>query len=241
MSHFSISVLSLFGHLPLMAEEAPKTILVVNKGVGGQTSKDGLARFERDVIEVKPDHLILYFGINDACNSGKLVPVERFSQNMQTMIDRSPTRSIILVTPNPVMSDYLALRHPKHPFKTDFQSHLDKFDAAIRKLSKKNRIPIADLRKLVDENGGAAKTRGSLIRNEANRGGKDGVHLTADGYRLMAGLFEPLLTDRIKAGEIVVCLGDSITFGAHVRGAGTIAGETYPAWLSVILNRMIVQ
>ena len=239
MSHFSISVLFLFGPLPLMAEEAAKTILVVNKGVGGHTSKDGLARFERDVIEVKPDHLILYFGINDACNSGKLVPVERFSRNMQTMIDRSPTRSIILVTPNPVMSDYLALRHPKHPFKADFQSHLDNYDAAIRELASKNKIPIADLRKLMDENGGAAKTRGSLIRNEANRGGKDGVHLTTDGYRLMAGLFEPLLKDRIKAGEIVVCLGDSITFGAHVRGAGTIAGDTYPAWLSVILNRMI--
>ena len=36
-----------------------------------------------------------------------------------------------------------------------------------------------------------------------------------------------------------MCLGDSITFGAHMPGQGTTCGETYPAWLSVMLNRMV--
>ncbi len=219
--------------------ERPAAVRVLNRGVGGNTSSDGLARFQRDVVQARPDHLILYFGINDALNSGKLVPPARFVENMQAMIDRSPTRSIILVTPNPIIADYLVLRHPQHPRKDDLVSHLNRYDAAIRQLAKKNRLPLADLRKLVDEQGGATRDRGCLVRNTKNSGAKDGVHLTPEGYRRMAELFGPLLEDRIKPGQVVVCLGDSITYGAHVEGAGTSTGQTYPARLATLLDRIV--
>ena len=218
---------------------APEPVLVVNRGVGGHTSKDGLARYARDVIEVKPDHLVLYFGINDACNSRKLVPVDTFRANLQEMIDRSPCRSIVLVTPNPVMGEYLADRHPTHPQKHDFQGHLDTYDAAVRDLARKNGLAVADLRKMVAEHGHPAGSSTSLIRNERNGGGRDGVHLTARGYEQMAAAIAAILQDRIKPGDVVVCMGDSITYGSHMAGAGTAYGDTYPAWLSLFLNRSL--
>ena len=238
---FSPCIASLHAAAPPRPDpaETREPVAVVNKGIGGHTSKDGLRRYTRDVIEVGPDHLVLYFGINDACNSGKLVPVDTFIANIQQMIDRSPCRSIVLVTPNPVMSEYLADRHPTHPQKHDFQGHLDKYDAAVRELAHKNGLPLADLRELVDRHGGAAASPTSLIRNEKNGGGRDGVHLTARGYKQMAAAVAAVLRDRVTPGEVVVCLGDSITYGAHMTGAGTARGDTYPAWLSLFLNRAL--
>ena len=78
-----------------------------------------------------------------------------------------------------------------------------------------------------------------LIRNEANSNSKDGIHLREEGYRLMAELFAPIFQGKVKPGQVVVCLGDSLTYGAHVDGQGTSRGHTYPAYLQLLLNRMI--
>ena len=41
-------------------------INIINAGVGGQTAAQGLARIERDVIDKKPDLVVVCFGLNDA-------------------------------------------------------------------------------------------------------------------------------------------------------------------------------
>ena len=224
-----------------VSAQAAEPVLVVNKGIGGHTSRDGLAPFERDVVAVKPDHLILYFGINDACNSRKLVPLPDFRRSMQAMIDRARTvgvKSIVLVTLNPIVSEYLLERHRTHPHQDDIKEHVATYDAAVRRLARENGLALADLRGLIERHGGATLKRESLVRNEANSRSRDGVHLTKQGYRLMAELFEPIFRDRVEPGEVVVCLGDSLTYGAHVAGAGTAFGSTYPAWLWLVLNRL---
>ncbi|NOX56294.1 MAG: hypothetical protein GXP27_17990 [Planctomycetes bacterium] len=224
---------------PPAADRSSRCIRVLNRGVGGNTSRDGLARFDRDVVAAHPDHLVLFFGMNDACNSAKLVPVDQFERNLQAMIDRSPTSSIVLVSLNPIIADYVAARHPRHPFRGSLQQHLAKYDAAVRRLARRNHLPLADLRKLIETRGGASLQCDSLIRNEKNSGARDGVHLTADGYRLLAGRVAEQLRGRVQPGDVVLCFGDSLTFGAHVRGAGTATGETYPAWVGRLLNRTL--
>ena len=113
------------------------------------------------------------------------------------------------------------------------------YDRTIREVAKKNRLPTADLRKMVEARGGATTAKNSLIRNEANSNSKDGVHLREDSYRLMAQLFAPILGPQLKPGDVVVCLGDSLTYGANVAGSGTSRGRTYPAWLWLVLNRIV--
>lgn len=224
------------------AQPAPAEILVLNRGVPGNNSGNGLARFQRDVLAAKPDHVIICFGINDACNSQNLVPFDRFQRNIQTMINRAQTagiHGIVLVPPNPIIHDYWIRRHPTHPFKDDIATYLAKYDAAIRVLARMNHLDVADLRRLVEEHGGASVADQSLIRNEVNSKSQDGVHLTAKGYQLMAELFDPIFKDRVKPGQTVVCLGDSITYGANTVGAGTSYGQTYPAWLWLTLNRRV--
>ncbi|NQT13084.1 MAG: hypothetical protein HQ582_10075, partial [Planctomycetes bacterium] len=161
--------------------------------------------------------------------SGKLVPLDEFRRNLQAMIDRAraaKVETIVLVTMNPIIPEYWRLRHPGHPQRDQIRAHMAKYDSAIRKVAEKNVLPIADLRRLVEEHGGATTAASSLIRNEASAKSKDGVHLREEGYRLMAELFVPILRDKVKAGDVVVCLGDSLT----------AAKNGYCRYLSAYLN-----
>lgn len=237
----TLSLVALILAPTAVVQNTPEPVLVVNRGVGGATTRNGLARFAKDVEEVKPDHLIIYFGINDSANSAKLVPLDEFGRNLQTMVDRARavgTESIVLVTMNPIIAEYWILRHPNHPRKHEIDAHMAEYDRVIRKVAEANALPVADLRKLIEARGGATTANDSLIRNEANSKSTDGVHLREDGYRQMAELFVPIFKNRVKPGQVVVCLGDSLTYGAHVAGQGTSRGRTYPAWLWLMLNRM---
>ena len=217
---------------------AAPPVRILNQGVGGNTSRDGLRRFPKAVEQLRPEHLILYFGMNDALNSGKLVPLDEFTRNLQSMIDRARAigvKSIILVTINPIVGQYVKQRHPRHP-KADLDAWLSEYDRAVRALAARNKLPLADLRAAVLAHCSDQEAKESLVRNIANSRSRDGVHLTPEGYEILAQCLLPLLAKRVKPGDLVICFGDSLTYGAHVKGAGTSEGETYPACLSRLLN-----
>jgi len=77
------------------------------------------------------------------------------------------------------------------------------------------------------------------LRNEANSRSKDGVHPTSGGYDVIAGaVYQGMKTAGWQDAGAVVCFGDSITYGAGMKGAGTAAvdAETYPAKLARLLD-----
>ena len=59
----------------------------------------------------------------------------------------------------------------------------------------------------------------------------DGVHLTAAGDKVLAKTFFDLVAPQLKGTEMIVCFGDSLTYGYQLPGAGTADGDTYPAML----------
>ena len=74
-------------------------VRVTNSGIGGNTSRDLLARFDRDVVDLNPDWVSICIGINDvwrqfdtpAIPDGHVLP-EEYERNMETMILRSRVR-----------------------------------------------------------------------------------------------------------------------------------------------------
>lgn len=84
-----------------------KDAVVVNSGVGSDTTEGGLKRFERDVLAHKPTHVFIMFGLNDAWvkqgASKPLVALDRYAANLKQMIAilRSKKITPILMTSNP--------------------------------------------------------------------------------------------------------------------------------------------
>ncbi len=64
-----------------------------------------------------------------------------------------------------------------------------------------------------------------------------GAKTTAEGYRLLGESVAKVIRPELKIGDVVVCFGDSITFGAHMKGAGTAKGDTYPSFLKRALEK----
>lgn len=81
----------------------PGKVDVINTGVGGNTSRDGLARLDQDVLRHHPDLVVIMFGVNDenARPAGNDVPVAEYRANLQRMVDTIRTQThacVILMT-----------------------------------------------------------------------------------------------------------------------------------------------
>jgi acyl-CoA thioesterase-1 len=115
---------------------------VINSGVGGHTTADGLARFDRDVLAHKPTHVVIMFGLNDCwIDDGKTAPrltQEQYAANLKKMIDklRADKIAIVLMTPNPVIA-------PKYPPARN--AHLKKYVQEVRRLARTEKLPLIDV------------------------------------------------------------------------------------------------
>ena len=184
--------------------------------------------------------------MNDAMNSAKLIGEKEYRKNLTAMTSaarKAGVRSVLLLTIHPVITDYLSQRHPRHPQRKRLQAHLAEYDAAVREVAKRTGTILVDWRaRFLAESPGrsvgeaVANQQDCLVRCEANCGKRDGNHLTAAGYRLLADEVARALRGRVKAGDVITCFGDSITFGSHMAGQGSAAGQTYPAFLHAALR-----
>lgn len=55
---------------------------IINAGVGGNNSRALLARLEEDVLSRDPSLVIIMVGTNDALNSGALVSLDEYRENL---------------------------------------------------------------------------------------------------------------------------------------------------------------
>lgn len=77
-------------------------VKVINAGISGQSTTEGLARLERDVLMHRPDLVTISFGLNDMTRLSE----EQYGKNLETLIARcrAANVSVVLCTPNSVIS-----------------------------------------------------------------------------------------------------------------------------------------
>ncbi len=109
-------------------------IRVTNAGISGNTSRDLLARFDKDVIALKPDIVSICIGINDVWRQfdsptipDHQVMPDEYEKNVAAMLEKlqSGPRDVFLMTPyymEPNTSDAMRAR-------------MDEYGAACRRLS----------------------------------------------------------------------------------------------------------
>lgn len=205
---------------------------VINAGVGGNRSAALLGRLSKDVLAHGPTTVVVMVGTNDRLNSGGFVDAKTYRETVETLVDRIQQggSKVLLVTPPPCIPELLFTRHDPQKFAD--QSPGERM-AEVREIlldvSKEQGVPLVDFHEHLLREKIADKQVTSVIRNVANSGVKDGVHLTPRGYELLA----QLIADKIKAANLpaskVVCFGDSLTKGS--------AKTSYPTYLNAILNR----
>ena len=214
---------------------------VVNLGKGGLSSWEILNKKLPEALILKPQTTVLLAGTNDMINSGKLASYKSYEDNLQQIITRlkDAGSQVILVTIPPCSERLLFKRHRQEAFGRETPSErIIKANQIVRKLAENNQCRLVDFYQIVRQRGDV-DGKASLIRNPANGGGEDGVHPGAEGYKILAGaIFAIIKDENLPAGKIV-CLGDSITCGAGVKGEGTAAGETYPGKLAELLSESL--
>lgn len=214
---------------------------IINAGVGGNSSANLLLRLDRDVLSRHPDIVVLLVGTNDMLNPARLVSLQVYRKNLSELVTRIATSGaqLLLLTAPPCYAPYLLSRHDPALFKGEEPNEkIRAANAIIRTIAQERKIPLVDLYPVFAEIGAVGENADSLLRNINNSGAKDGVHPTPAGYQVMARkVAETMRLHDLAAKRRIVCFGDSITFGAHVKGAGTATGETYPAQLALLLAR----
>lgn len=159
---------------------------VIGAGVGGNKVYDLYLRMEEDVLNKKPDLVVIYIGVNDVWHkltSKTGTDQDKFVKFYQGLINKIQANGakVVLCTP--------AVIGEKKNGANELDTELDKYAEEIRKLSLKNNLPLVDLRKLFTEydlqNNPEDLAKGILT--------VDGVHLNEKGNKTLADNLLPLV------------------------------------------------
>lgn len=216
--------------------------LVINAGVGGNSTRNLLKRVDKDVLAHNPEVVVMMVGTNDALNSRNSVPLDEYEANVKKLVDAflRVGAKVVLMTIPPCYDELLFSRHkPEFFAERKPVDRIADVNGVVQRIGKMEGVTVVDIYTLIEEKGGAGPEETSLIRNLANSRSKDGVHPTVEGYNLIAdAVFHKLQQLDWHKAKTIVCFGDSITYGASMKGAGTAedGADTYPAKLAKLLK-----
>lgn len=241
-------LISAFSYAPTSKEDKSNSLYqvtvdqwtILNKGRGGDSSFEMLSRIQEDIIQENPDLVFLSVGMNDMINLEKYVDYHTFEKNYQKIIDRLHNENfeVVLLNLTPVDTVAVKVWYKESLFHEKPQDKIKKANKVINELAKRNEIPLIDLYDAFVTENRKEEHAGKLIMNKKNSGTDDGVHLTQAGYQLIAReLFNYMtLEKRISGDKKIICFGDNLTYGSHMRGAGTSTGHTYPGFLAKLIK-----
>jgi lysophospholipase L1-like esterase len=169
-----------------LGADAPR---VLNAGRNGNTSVEGLARIENDVLAHRPGLVLVEFGNDATDDPARHVPVDRFLENLRT-IHRLVTgiggRTMLMTFP-PIVSAWHSNRDNPNYAKTGGPDGTqEQYRKATRGETKKLACPFFDL-------DGCVRTAAQTLGWEALIQKSDGVHFTDAGNRLVAETLTPIV------------------------------------------------
>lgn len=187
---------------------------VVNSGIGGNTSSQGLARIEEDVLNHKPDYVIINFCMNDHVipDDGTGLPkvsLEQFQDNILKMVSliRGIDAVPILATPHRIVegnagdgmggagADHYYRRHPAKLYKEagGANDQLRRYCDMIVDIGKKYGVTVIDIN-------AASETQDlySILINNRNSTEDDGVHINENGAKFYAEKISEVLLKIIE-------------------------------------------
>jgi len=162
-----------------------QNIETINAGISGHKSTDMIARFQRDVLDKKPDLVTISVGVNDVWHGfydnhpkgdgPRGVKLEDYRTNVESMVTQAQGIGAKVV----ILSTTVIQEDPK----SGENRKAAKYNAALRDIAREHNCAFIDFQKPFRE----------LINNyRSTTGGKDnfltvdGVHMNAEGNKVMA-------------------------------------------------------
>ena len=147
-------------------------VAVINAGMPGDTTEDGLKRLNKEVLIEKPDEVVIFFGANDA-SLDRNITVATFRENLETMIQK-----VILITPPYADSG----RRPERP-----QTRIKELVKVAQEVGAAHNLPVIDLYKAMTVYPGTDEFLQA-----------DGLHFSQVGYELLGALIVREIKGRLK-------------------------------------------
>ena len=151
----------------MLKKKYPKaTITIINRGLPGDTSRGGLFRLQKHVIEENPDLVLLQFALNDALTG---FTVDEFYSNMKSMVEQiqQDTSAEILLMTSPLIYDRV------------MQRMAEPYYGRIITLAAEKKLPLAQVHEYWGQKiSGGVEHRG-LVQDDL-------AHPTVEGHLLMA-------------------------------------------------------
>ena len=176
-------------------------VRVINAGVGGNSTTDGLDRFDRDVLAHHPDLVVIQFGINDSAvdvwrnppATSPRVSIEAFKANLRLLIERSRQAGarVVLMTTNPIRwTPKLKELYGKMPYNPDRPDGFDlpllsRYNAAARRVANEAGVPLVDV-------------HAEFMRGDVDALLLDGMHPGDAGHAIVAGLLAPVIRQQLQ-------------------------------------------
>jgi len=164
---------------------------IINAGVGGNTTREGLQRIGPDVLAHNPDYVLVEFGGNDAsADPDKHVSTHEFHANLsaiRNLIAAETSVRLVVLTFSPIIDKWHAWGS-KEPFIEcgGLDACVELYREITRRFAADHELVLADIDK--------------ALRSEISLHGParyilaDGVHLTEEGNEVVArAVFEALL------------------------------------------------
>ncbi len=166
---------------------------IINAGVGGNTTKLAMTRFESDVLAKKPDIVIIQFGINDAAvdvwktppETTSRVSLKAYETNIRKFIRQLKNRGsqVVLMTPNSLRwTPKLIKFYGKPPYlpgdKNGFNVLLVQYAESVRRIGKEESVPVIDVYSAFEKYG---NVRGQSVDDLL----LDGMHPDKKGQQIV--------------------------------------------------------
>ncbi|WP_052201071.1 SGNH/GDSL hydrolase family protein [Terriglobus sp. TAA 43] len=155
----------------------------LNRGIGGQTTPQMLLRFFQDVVQLKPNVVVINGGTNDIAGNTGPSSIEMIEHNLEAMAEIAEAHGIrvVLTSVTPAF-DYPWRKglEPAHKVVA-LNAWIKAFCAERRYIYADYFTPMADEKQGMKE--------GLSV---------DGIHPTAEGYKIMAPIAESAITQALQ-------------------------------------------
>jgi len=186
----------------ILAKELPQQgipVKVINAGIGGNTTQNAVARFEKDVLDKQPDLVVIQFGINDSAidvwrkppATKSRVSQKKYEANLRSLIDQLQKRNIkvVLMTSNSLRwIPRIKKLYGKPPYDPEdprgFNLFLKDYAQSVRDIAREKQVPLVDVYTAFEEyDKQPGQSTDDLLL--------DGMHPNTAGQRKVADLLIP--------------------------------------------------